>query len=193
VNKYILASASPRRSELLQRIGIEFEVIPSNVEEDIEKDISPKILVQELALIKAADVAKNVESGYLVIGADTLVIFNDNVLGKPKDEENAYKMLSLLSGKTHRVYTGICVIDTESGKSVSDFECSKVTFRELTDDEIYAYIETGEPMDKAGAYGIQEKGALLVEEIKGDYFNIVGFPICKFGELLKNEFDIRLI
>ncbi len=191
-NKFVLASASPRRKQLLEKIGLQFIVMASGAAEIILEGVEPQIIVQELALLKAADVAKQCHKA-IVIAADTLVCIDGNVMGKPSDKANAYAMLRALSGRQHSVYTGICVFDSETGKSVCDYEKTQVVFRSLSDEEIHAYISTGEPFDKAGAYGIQELGMLLIEEIHGDYFNVVGLPICKLGLLLKNEFQIDLL
>lgn len=191
-NKFILASTSPRRKQLLEKIGLQFDVIASGADETILKGIEPEILVQELALLKATNVAKQCHKAF-IIAADTIVCIDENVMGKPSDKANAYAMLRALSGRQHSVYTGICVFDLETGKTVCDYEKTQVVFRSLSDEEIHAYISTGEPFDKAGAYGIQELGMLLIEEIHGDYFNVVGLPICKLGLLLKNEFNIDLL
>lgn len=190
--KIILASASPRRKEILGNLGIDFEVITSNAEEKADSELPPHMIVQELAMLKGADVAKNAKNA-IVISADTIVWLDGCVLGKPTDTENARKMLKKLSGKTHDVYTGVCVTDSVSGKSVSDYEVTKVNFRDLSDEEIDRYISTGEPMDKAGAYGIQGKGCLLVRSIEGDYLNVVGLPAVKLGKILKEEFNYNIM
>ena len=129
----------------------------------------------------------------VVISADTIVWLDGMVLGKPSDAANAKLMLKKLSGQTHEVYTGICVTDSKSGKSVSDYAVTKVNFKVLDEDEIDRYISTGEPMDKAGAYGIQGKGCLFVESIEGDYLNVVGLPAMKLSKILKEEFNINII
>lgn len=193
MHKIILASASPRRRELLSRIGLDIEVIPSQAEEDLTKNISPELLVSELALLKASDIGKITAKGFYIIGADTVVVYNKKVLGKPQNEQQAFEMLNMLQGKTHQVYTGICIIDTTSGKSVTAYECTSVSFLALSEQEINAYIKTGEPMDKAGAYGIQDLGALLIKGIEGDYFNVVGLPLSRLARLFKEEFGINLL
>lgn len=190
--KIVLASASPRRREILNNLGLEFEVICSETEEKVDGELPPHMIVQELAMLKGADVAAKTK-GAIVISADTIVCYDKAILGKPADEVNAKKMLKKLSGNVHEVYTGVCVTDSKSGKSVSDYEVTKVKFRELTDEEIDRYIATNEPMDKAGGYGIQGKGCLLVEKIEGDYLNVVGLPAVKLAEILKEEFNFNIM
>lgn len=189
--KFVLASKSPRRKEILKGIGVDFRVSASDAEENIDKKLEPFMYVQELAMIKAAAAKK--EKAEYIIAADTIVYFNGKIMGKPHTEEEAFRMLEALSGNTHSVYTGICVCDPKSGVSATDYEKTDVTFNKLTHDEIKKYIESGEPFDKAGGYGIQGKGALLVEKISGDYFNVVGLPAAKLNKLLKKEFNTELI
>lgn len=190
---FVLASKSPRRKELLNKIGINAQVIPSNVDEDAYKTLEADKMVMQLSFVKAADVARSFRKNTLVIGADTCVCLNGKIYGKPESKEDAKSMLKELSGKTHQVYTGYCVIDCSSGKSVSRCAVTDVTFKELTDKEIDDYVATGEPLDKAGAYGIQEKGAMFVEKIDGDYSNVVGLPLCPLYKLFKEEFEIDLL
>ena len=190
--RLILASASPRRKEILNNLGIDFEVITSDAEEKVDSELPPYMIVQELAMLKGADVALKNKNG-IIISADTIVWFDNKVLGKPTDRENAKNMLKKLSGNVHEVYTGVCVTDSASGKSISDYEVTKVKFRLLTDDEIDNYINTNEPMDKAGGYGIQGKGCLLVEKIDGDYLNVVGLPAVKLAKILKEEFNFNIM
>lgn len=179
----ILASASPRRSEILRKAGYDFKVIPSCADENISPiPNSPALFVEKLAHIKAEEVfLKNPDA--CVIGADTVVVLDGKILGKPKDENDAFLMLKSLSGKTHTVYTGVSVISKD--KTVTFNEASRVTFNTLSDDEIHAYIATKEPMDKAGSYGIQGYGAVFVSHIDGCYFNIMGLPISKLYNVLK--------
>jgi len=188
----ILASASPRRRELLQGLGVPFEVMSSDIEEKINTELSAPEIAKELAYQKAKDVSNKLDGDYIVIGADTIVEYN-RILGKPKDADEAYQMLKLLSGKIHRVITGFAVIDCRTKKEIVDFEVTNVYFNHLSDEEINRYIETKEPMDKAGAYGIQGKASLFVSKIEGDYFNVVGLPIFKLGVVLRNHFDINLL
>ena len=143
-------------------------------------------------MLKGADVASKIKDG-IVISADTIVYFDKRILGKPENEPGAKKMLEMLSGNVHEVYTGICVTDGTSGKSISDFEVTKVKFRTLTEEEIDRYIATGEPMDKAGSYGIQGKGCLFVEKIDGDYLNVVGLPAVKLAAILREEFNLNIM
>lgn len=172
----ILASASPRRRELLTLAGIEYTVVPSACEEILPERITPEKAVQSLAEQKAADVFARFPDD-TVIAADTVVALDGNILGKPKDESDAFHMLSSLSGRIHTVYTGVCIMKKD--KKELFFSATDVEFYPLTEEEINRYIATGEPMDKAGAYGIQGKGALLVKKINGDYFNVVGLPIAE--------------
>jgi septum formation protein len=183
VKKIILASASPRRKQLLEQMKLKFEVIPSNIFEDYQENREPEEVARDLAERKATDIARISEDS-LVIGADT-VVFLDEILGKPKDEREALKILKKLSGKTHYVITGIAVIDSSTKKLVVDHEKTAVKMKKISEEEIKAYISTGEPMDKAGAYGIQGLGSVFVEEIHGCYFNVVGLPISKLYSILK--------
>ncbi|MBO8128583.1 MAG: septum formation inhibitor Maf [Peptococcaceae bacterium] len=182
--KIILASSSPRRQQLLREIGLPFQVRVANVEEALTAKLSPAEQVKMLAERKACAVAEQI-SGGLVIGADT-VVWDGDILGKPKDENEARLMLKRLSGKEHLVYTGVSVVDVGTGSAVTDYERTRVRFRSLSEEEIIRYVATGEPLDKAGAYGIQGVGALLVEGIEGCYFNVVGLPIVKLRSLLQN-------
>ena len=190
--KIILASGSPRRKEILENIGIEFTVVKSVADESSinSEGIPVSLYVQELALLKATEVKSRVTAkNAIVIGADTVVSIDGKILGKPANDEEAYNMLKSLSGKTHQVYTGYCGISTDDGSAVCESVCTDVTFADLSDKEIYDYIHTGESYDKAGGYGIQGKGAMLVEKIEGDYFNVVGLPVRSLVNMLKREFD----
>lgn len=183
--KIVLASASLRRQELLQQIGCAFEVFPSAVQEDNTLNLSPDELVVAHAKAKAMDVAARSLDGTLVIGADTLVVLNGQVFGKPRSQTEAKSMLNALSGQEHKVITGLAVIQCNAGHIWTDFSVTQVKFGHLSQEEIDRYVASGEPMDKAGAYGIQEKGALFVESIHGCYFNVVGLPIYKLAKILK--------
>ncbi|MDN5331655.1 MAG: nucleoside triphosphate pyrophosphatase [Tepidanaerobacteraceae bacterium] len=189
--RLILASASPRRRDLLKQVGLDFEIIPSLVDETVPPGVTPDIAAVRLAEKKAIDVAHRSKDG-IVIAADTIVALDDSILGKPKDEEEARKMLESLSGRWHRVFTGIAVVDCSSLEKVTDCEQSRVKFKKLSSSEIENYIKTGEPMDKAGAYGIQGKGALLVEKIEGCYYNIVGLPLFRLS-LALSHFDVKIL
>lgn len=204
--KFILASNSPRRKELLKMIGIEFEVIPANIDENISEyndfgDYVCKLSNMKANHIKVALIDKKEKGKYIILAADTIVAINNIVLNKPEDKKDAFKMLSLLSDDTHQVYTGFCLIELviESDKSdnkanvISSYEVTDVSFRRLSDEEIVDYIETGSPMDKAGAYGIQEDlGAVFVNKIVGDYYNVVGLPIQKVFVTLQELFSKKL-
>lgn len=183
----ILASSSPRRRELLRQIGVEFKVIPAEIEEDNsnEKGKSPIEVVKNNALLKAQKVAEMVSnSNSLIISADTIVVLDGKIIGKPKDEKDAINILKKLRGKYHYVFTGLAVFETPQNRFLVSAVKSKVKMRDYSDEEIERYVATGEPMDKAGAYGIQGKGALLVEKIEGDYYNIVGLPLVRLYNLL---------
>ena len=179
----ILASQSPRRRELLGQMGIsDFIIRPAQGEEKAAPGLSPAQLVEALSLQKGVEVAAASAPGDLVISADTVVAVDGRVLGKPHSREEAAAMLASLSGRTHTVYTGVTVC--RDGDVLTEHEATAVRFRSLTSGEIAAYVATGEPMDKAGAYGIQGYGALLVEGIEGDYCNVVGLPVCRLGRML---------
>ncbi|MCX7918669.1 MAG: Maf family protein [bacterium] len=180
----ILASKSPRRAQLLTQIGLKFTIVPSHVDESIHVSKNPVLAVRQLAIAKAKFVAKQYKAG-LIVGADTVVVLGQKILGKPKDITEAQRLLTQLSGKTHRVITGIAIVDAKSNRKVVGHCVTFVTFRKLTKSEIDEYIKTGEPFDKAGAYGIQGKGALFVKRIEGDYFNVVGLPLVLLMELIK--------
>lgn len=189
--KIILASGSPRRKEILENVGITFTVVKSEADEALvsPEGIPVSIYVQELALLKATEVKSRISAkDSIVIGADTVVSIDGKILGKPGNEQEAYDMLKSLSGKTHQVYTGYCGVSTDDGYAVCESVCTDVTFAELSDEEIYNYIHTGESYDKAGGYGIQGKGVMLVEKIDGDYFNVVGLPVRSLVNMLKKEF-----
>lgn len=172
----ILASASPRRRELLETAGAEFEICVADVDESIPDGTAPADAAKMTAEKKALAVAESHKND-IVIGADTIVVAGEKILGKPKDKADACAMLTMLSGNVHQVITGVCIACGD--KKITFEQVSSVKFYELTAAEIEAYVETGEPMDKAGAYGIQGRGCVLVEKIEGDYFNIVGLPVAK--------------
>ena len=179
----ILASKSPRRRTLLEQMGVRsFRVVTPDIDEHMDRDLPPAELVRQISEEKARAVAAQVGPDAIVIAADTVVALDGAVLGKPADQEEAFRMLSILSGCRHQVYTGLTVLRGEQVYSV--WEETAVTFRSLTGEEIEAYIATGEPMDKAGAYGIQGYGALLIEGISGDYYNVMGLPVCRLGQIL---------
>jgi septum formation protein len=179
----ILASNSPRRRELMRQIGLDFRVDPADVDESVFPGESPEGYAVRVALDKAHAAAARAGTG-IVIAADTIVVLDDEILGKPADPGDAERMLKLLSGNVHRVITGLAVMDAATGKVLTRTSITRVWFRSLAPHEIISYIATGEPLDKAGAYGIQERGALLVDKIDGCYFNVVGLPLSLLGELL---------
>ncbi|MBO5261932.1 MAG: septum formation protein Maf [Clostridia bacterium] len=187
--KLILGSKSPRRREILSMVTENFEVRVSNCDESYEENTPlcevPKILAER----KARAILQGSEE--IVIGCDTVVVYENELMGKPCDKADAVRMLKKLSGTTHEVISGICVC--QGGKSYSEAVTTYVTFRCLTDKEINAYVERYNPVDKAGAYGIQEMAGAFVEKIDGDFYNVVGLPLCRLCEILKNEFSVELI
>lgn len=187
----VLASGSPRRAELLKQIKLPFTICVSELNENDVGKGEPQEWVQRLALAKANHVAATLEKG-LVIGADTIVVLDNKVLGKPRNAQEAIKMLEFLSGRTHQVMTGIALVDASSGKELTATEITHVKFRELTKSEIEAYVIDGEPMDKAGAYGIQGLGAIFVEGISGCYSNVVGLPLSRLVQCLKH-FGVKIL
>jgi septum formation protein len=187
----ILASASPRRQELLKRVGLKFEVEPSNYEENISCELEPHQLAKSLSLEKANLVAKN-HKNTLVIAADTFIVFESRILGKPRTETEAKQMLETMNGKPHSVITGFTIIDTETNKALSRSVETKVHLRKLSSNEIDAYVESKEPLGKAGAYAIQGLGSVIVEKIEGDYFNVIGLPLSALTESLK-EFGVHIL
>jgi len=188
LEKIILASKSPRRCELLQNIGLEFEIIPDDSPEIFRENLSPEELCMAIAKDKGDNVYRdNNLNEELVISADTIVVIDGTVLGKPKNSEDAVRMLNLLSGREHSVFTALYIRQGER-TSLTSTE-TKVRFKKLTEEEILWYVSTGECDDKAGAYGIQNLGSLLIEGINGDYFNVVGLPICTLGNILKSKFN----
>jgi len=186
----ILASASPGRKELLKKTGLKFKVEPSNYEENISPELEPHELAKSLSLEKAKLVAKNHKNA-LIIAADTFIVLEDKILGKPRTETEAKKMLEAISGRQHSVITGFAIMDTEDNKALSKSVETKVYIRKLTSNEIDAYVKSKEPLDKAGAYAIQGLGSAIVEKIEGDYFNVVGLPLSALAESLK-EFGVRI-
>ncbi|MDF2510903.1 MAG: hypothetical protein K0S04_769 [Herbinix sp.] len=196
----ILASESPRRKEIMDTMGIRYKVITSNVEEAVEEKV-PEEMVQAIARLKTAEVLKKQQQLYpehqdvIILGADTMVFYGEHALGKPQDEQDAIRMLSMLSEDSHNVITGVSIIIANRygfEERISFAVSTKVTVQPLTLEQILDYIATGEPMDKAGAYAIQGKFGIYIKEIAGDYYNIVGFPISKINEvLLQKGIDIK--
>ena len=189
--RLILASGSPRRRELLDKFGISYEILPAQDEESAPAELTPGERVKVLAAHKAAEVARRVnDPAAVILAADTLVELDGQVLGKPGTPKRAAEMLHALSDRAHRVWSGVCVREGE--KVLTESECTLVHFRTLSDAEIETYIQTGEPLDKAGAYGYQGLASLFVERIEGDFFNVMGLPVCRTGRMLR-EFDISLL
>ena len=185
--KIILGSASPRRRELLSQIGIEFTVRVSEKEEVYHSE-TPEEIVKELALMKAENIGEEIKADTVIIGADTVVVLDQKILGKPEDEEDAFRMLKSLQGRPHEVYTGVAVLsrDREKGRLVRSHAVKTAVYvHEMTDDEIRSYIATGEPADKAGGYGIQGAFAKYIDRIDGDYYNVVGLPVSYVYQTLK--------
>ena len=189
--KIILASSSDRRKELLRRLGINYTAMPSKIKEDDFDYEHPNKLVEELSLAKASNVAKVVENA-LIIAADTVVVYENKILGKPEDEEDAFRMLKMLQNNVHEVFTGLAVISADDEMHYLDHDRTEVYMRKVDKEEIERYIKTGEPMDKAGAYGIQGKGGIFVKKINGSYFTVMGLPIHKLSMALKS-FSIEII
>jgi septum formation protein len=192
MQKIILASASSRRRELLASLGLEFKVIPSRGEEVFDSNKTLEENIQSIALSKAKSVAAKVDEDCIVIGADTIVAVDGRILGKPKDMAEAGEMLRCLSDRAHFVYTGFALIRKSDNKVQAGYEKTLVDFRPLSKEMIDAYIQTGEPLDKAGAYGIQGIGAVFVKGIKGDYSNVVGLPLCRIATELE-KFGINIL
>ncbi|MFO8009184.1 MAG: Maf family protein [Dehalococcoidia bacterium] len=189
--KIVLASASPRREELLRQIGLEFEVDPSDSEEEMVSKLEPHELARSLAHEKASKVASK-HPDALIIAADTFIVFGDRLMGKAQTDSEAREMLNCLSGNSHSVITGFALMDTNSGRTFTDSVETKVLFRTLSSAEIDSYIDSKEPAGKAGAYAVQGLGAVLVEGIVGDYFNVVGLPLAALSEALK-EFGVYIL
>lgn len=183
--RLILASNSPRRAALLNSLGYRFDIIPPEIEEPINNDILPVDLVQSLALLKAMDVAKRVDNA-IIIAADTLIAHGKRIWGKPRDLQDAGRMLSLLSNSEHNIISGICILDKPSEKKILRFGSTYIKMRSITKEEIDEYVKTGEPLDKAGAYAIQGEGRKFVERIEGSYSNAVGLPLEIIQELFNN-------
>ncbi|MCR4881739.1 MAG: Maf family protein [bacterium] len=185
MTKIILASASPRRKELLSKIGLEFEVIPSNYDEKIQDNIFTYEKIETLAKNKAIDVAQRITEPAVIIAADTVVVLDGKILGKPHSKQDAEEMIKSLSGKTHEVITSIAMINTKTGKTLVKSTSTEVTFRKIEPEEIEAYINTDEPYDKAGAYAAQGLAAIFIEKINGCFNNVVGISVFEVNRMLK--------
>ncbi len=180
----ILASKSPRRQELLRQLGLEFQIMTEDVDERMDPEKAPSDEVSRVSRLKANAVLPLIRPQDVLVCADTIVVLDNEIMGKPKDEDDAFSMLRRLSGRTHTVYTAVTVCHEGSLKTV--VEATEVCFRKLSDREIRAYIRSGEPMDKAGAYGIQGGAACFVSGLRGDYFNVMGLPLCTLTGLLRS-------
>ncbi len=191
MKKIILASGSPRRKEILESVGLKFDICVSGYEEDLGMKKEPRALARFLSRKKAEEVAYKYKNA-IIIAADTFIVFRDKLLGKPHTAKEATKMLTMLNGKAHSVITGFTVLDTGTRKRVSRSIETKVYFKKLTQKEIKAYVNTKEPLDKAGAYAIQGLGALFVEKIEGDFLNVVGLPLASLAETLKG-FGVNIL
>lgn len=191
MKKIILASTSPRRYELLRQIGLEFRVVASDYEEDMNLDMTPEKLARSLSANKASAVAERFPN-HIIIGADTFVVFQGKLLGKPVDKKDAKKMLKIIGGKQVSIITGLTVLDATSKKKVSKVVEAKVYITKMSDAEIDAYIGTGEPLDKAGAFAVQGIGAIFIKRIEGDFSSVVGLPLFELGKILK-KFGIKVI
>ena len=183
--RLILASRSPRRQELLRRAGFAFEVRPSRIEEVVRPGETAEAFACRAAQEKALEVAASCPPDAFVLGADTVVVVNGELLGKPRDAEDAQRMLRLLAGRTHRVITGVCLVRAPQEIKASKYETTSVTFRQLDEGEIHSYLASGEPFDKAGAYGIQGLASRFVTRVEGCYFNVVGLPVALVYDILR--------
>jgi septum formation protein len=192
MKKIVLASGSPRRKELFAQLGLTPTIWSSDIPEMSSTTEKPESIAKSLALQKALR-ASNIFEDSLIIAADTIVVLDGSIMGKPRNNGEAFEMLKALSGRSHEVITGIAIIDSSKGSKVVEYEKTIVTFRNLENDRINSYIDTGEVLDKAGAYGIQGKGALLVEKIEGCYFNVVGLPLTKLESCLEKYFDTKFL
>jgi len=191
MQKIVLASASPRRKELLEKTGLRFDVDPVETDENMESGKNPHEIVRKISLQKALSVSGR-HKDTVIIAADTIGFLNGQIIGKPHNSDEAKKILQLLSGKSHTVITGFTIIDSANNKTVSRSVETKVFIKKLSQQEIDAYLSTGEPLDKAGAYGIQGLGSVIVEKIEGDYYNVVGLPLNALSEALK-AFGINIL
>lgn len=195
MKKIFLASSSPRRKELLEKAGVQFLTFPVKVSEFLDKNLNIDEAVKNIARTKAyaaLEEAKSLKTkDILFISSDTVVVLGDKILGKPKNVEEAFEFLKLLSSNTHEVKTSVCILDSETSKEICEIESSFVTFRELSDVEIHSYIKTGSPMDKAGAYGIQDIGKTFIKSLNGNLDNVMGLPVERVLRILREEFGIK--
>ncbi|NEW04491.1 septum formation protein Maf [Paenibacillus sp. SYP-B3998] len=193
--RLILASSSPRRQELIQSLGLPYIIRVSDADETVEGEITPAEIVELLSLRKASavrELLQDSEKHGIIVGSDTIVVYQNEVLGKPVDEEDSFQTLKALQGNTHEVYSGVACLDANTGRHVVSHCVTRVSMKPLSDDQIRRYIATGEPKDKAGSYGIQGLGATTIKSIEGDYFNVVGLPLSLLSDLLLS-FDIQVL
>ena len=186
----VLGSQSPRRRELLGRLGLHFDIRTADIDETMDPHLPPRQEVARVSAAKALAIRARVPGDALILTADTIVVLDDRIMGKPHSPEQAFAMLSALSGRTHHVYTAVTL--TDGLRTDTQVECTEVTFRPLDRREILAYVQTGEPMDKAGAYGIQGMGSCLVSHLNGDYFNVMGLPLCRLTGMLRS-FGVEIL
>lgn len=191
MKKLILASTSPRRKKLLEQIGLQFEAVPSKTEEKMNPRLKPRSQAEFLSQQKAQEVTPKYKNA-LILAADTLVVFEDQIIGKPQSPDDAKRMLRKLSGKPHLVITGYTIIDTEKNKSVTESVATTVYMKKMSEKDIHAYVKSGEPLDKAGGYGLQEKGGIFVKKVDGDPSNVVGLPLPSLVESLK-KFGVHVL
>ncbi|MCT4562810.1 MAG: Maf family protein [Maledivibacter sp.] len=190
--RIVLASSSPRRQEILKNLGLTFDVVKSDIDEKVREEELPEHIVMALALEKAIDVSNKIDSDAIIIAADTIV-YKEKVLGKPRSFDDAYSMLTSLQDDIHHVYSGLAIIERGTYNKYVTYEKTMVKIKNLSDDKIKRYIDTGEVWDKAGAYAIQGLGSTIVEYIEGDYFNVVGLPVSKLEDILHNHFDLNIL
>ena len=186
----ILGSQSPRRRELLEKLDLPFTILTADIDETVRPELTPGQAVADISARKAAAILRQASEDDLVITADTIVVLDGKIMGKPHSPEEAEQMLSSLSGRTHQVYTAVTL--HSHARQKTEVACTQVTFRPLDPTEIRAYIASGEPMDKAGAYGIQGRGAVLVSHLEGDYFNVMGLPLCTLCQMLRS-FGVKIL
>ena len=186
----ILGSQSPRRRELLEKLDLPFTILTADIDETVRPELTPAQAVADISARKAAAILRQASEDDLVITADTIVVLDGQIMGKPHSAEEAEQMLSSLSGRTHQVYTAVTL--HSHARQKTEVACTQVTFRPLDPTEIRAYIASGEPMDKAGAYGIQGRGAVLVSHLEGDYFNVMGLPLCTLCRMLRS-FGVKVL
>lgn len=193
MGRIVLASGSPRRKEILSKFNINFDIEISDIEEKVGKFEEPAVVSMALAFEKAKDVMERTDEDAIIISADTIVVVDNEILGKPKSREDGKNMMMKLSGSSHEVITGFSIVSRRNNKKIVDYEVTKVKFRDMDEDLINRYLDTLEYKDKAGGYGIQGIGSILIEKIDGCYFNVMGLPIHRLGILLEENFDTRLL